>query len=453
MLFKRRTQKQISQRLADNLQYLRRPHYWRRLRFWTIFIVSIGGTAAMAWFYFSGSPAMYNPGPISREHARFAGDCEKCHEPADKKLEKAALRLNNQGIDPRCAACHPGRDFHEPDVVNARACTVCHQEHQGAGPMAPPETAQCIHCHGDTNRMLAFATAGSAIEPARFDFRPRAGWNVVSAPRPPGGFTEKITSFEGDHPEFRVLAQKLPDPDTLKFNHHRHLVQTNDIPLVNNKRIDCLFCHEPGPRGAFFQRVRFEQHCRVCHSLQVDEENRDLTLPHGRAEHVRAFLRSLPLQYADLARRQGRESKADVDAFVSTNMARLSKQFINGTNLERQVFFAGFRRGPDGRTKFDGCAGCHDARADRDIPAITPPVQSDRWMLRAHFNHQKHATVDCLKCHNAPASTLTTDVIMPAKKTCAECHSAVGKVSNDCAFCHTYHTPQRPQSIALQTRN
>ena len=42
---------------------------------------------------------------------------------------------------------------------------------------------------------------------------------VFKAPRPPGGYTQIIHAFATDHPEFQVLAEKLRDPDTLKFNH------------------------------------------------------------------------------------------------------------------------------------------------------------------------------------------------------------------------------------------
>src|SRR6185295_12544392 len=112
----------------------------------------------------------------------------------------------------------------------------------------------------------------------------------------------------------------------------------------------------------FFQSVSFDQHCRVCHSLQFDDHNPRLTLPHGRAEHVRAFLRSLPTHYAELAERRSDATKADVDDFVTKQMLRMSQQFVDGTNLEREVFFTVLRKGPDGRSKFDGCATCHEVK-------------------------------------------------------------------------------------------
>jgi hypothetical protein len=157
------------------------------------------------------------------------------------------------------------------------------------------------------------------------------------------------------------------------------------------------------------------------------------------------------LQYAELAQRRGTTGKTDVDAFVSQNMARLREQFIDGTNLERQVFFSESRQSANGRTKFDGCAKCHEVKPNSfGAPTITAPSPPDRWMVRAHFDHAKHASVDCSKCHAARASASTTDVIMPSKVTCAECHSVKGKVSSDCASCHTYHTLLHPAGFTTQ---
>jgi predicted CXXCH cytochrome family protein len=447
MAHNRGTQKQIAQRFKGNLDYFRKPHYWRRIRFWTILIVSLVGAAAIAAFYFGGKETIYNPGAISVHHARFAEDCQKCHEAPKRLLAGATIKLSNAGIDQRCEKCHAGFSFHETNVVHARSCTTCHQEHQGSGAMAAPDSSQCARCHANAHEMAASAEKGRAL-PAAVFAKASFGWKPFNTPRPAGGFTATINSFETDHPEFRLLADKLRDSNTLKFNHRRHLVETNDMPLVDGKRLECASCHQTGPRGAFFQPVRFDQHCRVCHTLQFDEHNPALTLPHGQAEHVRAFLRSLPVQYADLASKGGAKTHAEVEAAVAANLLRLREQFIDGTNLERQVFFTTFRKGPHGRAKFDGCAGCHEVGVSgSDVPTIAKPEMPDRWLPRAHFTHAKHATMACAKCHNAAASADTADIIMPAKATCVECHSAKGKVSSDCASCHSYHAPQQIQTM------
>ena len=451
MPLNRGTQKQIAQRFKGNLDYFRKAHYWRRLRFLTILFVSLGGVAVMAFFFLRGPEAMYNPGEISQHHLHFASDCAQCHEPPNKSLAGATLKLTNEGIDQRCEKCHAGYSFHQPNVAHERSCTACHQEHRGSGPMAAPGDVQCLKCHGDAHEMTAAAEKGKSVTAAAFDFRPDAGWSIFKTPRPTDGFTAVFNSFATDHPEFRVIADKLRDTNTLKFNHRRHLAETNDMPLVEGKRLDCAFCHQPGPGGAFFQHISFDRNCRVCHNLQFDDRNPELTLPHGRAEHVRAFLRSLPTHYAEFAQQKSGATQAGVNDFVAQQMLRLREQFVDGTNLEREVFFTALRRGPDGRSKFDGCATCHEVKANSiSAPSITPPSMPDRWMVRAHFNHAKHTSVACVKCHDAAKSADTADAIMPARAACVECHSPKGKVASNCSFCHSYHTPVQKNPFGTQ---
>jgi hypothetical protein len=453
MPLNRGTQKQIAQRFKGNLDYFRKAHYWRRLRFLAILSISLIGTAAIAYFYFRGGESIYNPGSISQHHASFANNCAECHEPAKKSLAGATLKFSNEGIDQRCERCHARHSFHEPNVVSAPSCTTCHQEHQGTGPMSAPGDAQCARCHGDAQEMAASAEKGKSLAPNAFNFRSDAGWKIFKAARPADGFTAVIKSFAEDHPEFRVVAEHLRETNTLKFNHYRHLVLTNDIPAVaGGQRLDCVFCHQPAPGGAFFQRVSYEKNCRACHDLHFDEVNPTLTLPHGRAEHVRAFLRSLPTHYAELAQRDGGKTSAQVSEFVTAQMLRMRSQFLDGTNLENEIFFTANRQSPDGRAKFDGCATCHEVKATAAaMPVITRPSLPDRWMERAHFDHAKHATVDCAKCHAAKQSKDTADVIMPGKSACVECHSPRGKkVASNCAFCHTYHQPLVPTAVTAK---
>src|SRR5688572_14057200 len=120
MPLNRGTQKQIAQRFKGNLDYFRKPHYWRRLRLWTILLVCIIGVATMAFFFIAGPESIYNPGAISQHHAAFANDCNKCHEPPRQSLAGATLKFSNEGIDSRCVQCHKSHSFHQPNVVHER---------------------------------------------------------------------------------------------------------------------------------------------------------------------------------------------------------------------------------------------------------------------------------------------------------------------------------------------
>ena len=158
-------------------------------------------------------------------------------------------------------------------------------------------------------------------------------------PRPPRGYTQVLSSFAGDHPEFQLVREKARDPDVLRFNHQRHYAA--DIPPVEKgRKLDCNYCHKTDPEGRFYQRVTFEANCQACHALQFDKNNPQLHIPHGDVNLVRTFLRTLPAQYGDYARlKQGKTSDSDVQTFVALQVRKLRDQFGSGEELERAVFF------------------------------------------------------------------------------------------------------------------
>ena len=396
-----------------------------------------------------------NPGEISQPHSSAAfvllagtndlnQNCGACHvagnigpngmlhaalhaEPGILDLKKLAQAhaATPTAIDGSCVKCHAGRNFHQPDAPPI-SCSFCHAEHQGKM-MAATTDANCSFCHGDAVKM-AEGKAESGKRKA-----------------------ETIHHFADDHPQFRLLAEKLRDPDTLKFNHALHLAGVTMPKLPGGEKMDCTFCHQPDAAGAFMRPVAFEKNCRVCHSLQFDPETPQLMLPHGSVDFVSAFLRSLPKQYSDLA---AKENPADVNGFAEKKLAALRTLFSSGVNLERRVFFSTATAGPEAqigtlsgatRAVFPGCALCHEVKADASgAPQITKPVFIERWLAQAKFNHAKHTGIACTQCHDAVNSKDTADILLPAKETCVTCHSPRGGVKNSCAECHTYHQPQMP---------
>ncbi len=346
-------------------------------------------------------------------------------EPAmfDLKALAAAQPGEPVAMDADCLKCHTGRNVHQANAP-AISCAFCHAEHAGMV-MAATTDASCNFCHGNPVTM--------------------------AVARPP----TVIHHFAGDHPQFRFITEKQADPDTLKFNHALHLTGSTIPKLPGGTKLDCAYCHQPDAAGAFMRPVKFETSCRVCHSLQFDPETPQLTLPHGSRSAVAAFLHSLPKQYADLA---AREQVADVDGFVRSKLTALQAQVGNGEDLEARVFFSNATTGPDrqvgtvsgaSRAIFPGCAYCHEVKATAaGLAQITPPVIPEHWLAHAKFNHAKHAGITCAQCHDASHSHATADILLPAKETCATCHSPAGGVNDTCAECHTYHKPQMPQIAA-----
>lgn len=326
-------------------------------------------------------------------------------------------------IDESCLKCHAGRNIHQlfaPQI----SCSFCHAEHQGIK-MTATTDANCNFCHGDAAKMR---------DVPRYD-----------NPLPP-----PIHHFAGDHPQFRFLTEKKRDPDTLKLNHALHLTGATIPKLPGGVKLDCAFCHQPDAAGAFMKPVAFAKNCRVCHSLQFDPETPELQLPHGSAEFVSAYLRSLPKQYLDLAAKQ---KVADESSFVQQKLVGLRVQSGSGEDLEKRIFFSTATFGPEAqigtlsgatRSLFPGCAYCHEVKkSGAGLPEITRPVMPERWLAQAKFNHAKHANISCAKCHDAVHSRDTADILLPARETCTACHSPRGGVADSCAECHTYHHPQR----------
>ena len=429
-----------------------------------------------------GSPPLrdgfFNPGTLSSAHsgAAFAAlaatnhlynGCGACHvagsdgphgivhtaftaDPSPFELVKlfAAAPGEVTPLDGHCETCHVGYAYHQPMVVTI-ACTYCHQEHQGAT-MTAVGDGGCLFCHGQASVMATAAATGGHLPPEAFQpGKLRRGLDYP-APRPARGYTTVIHGFADDHPQFRFVTDRWRDPDTLKFNHALHLAGATMPALPNGRKVDCIFCHQPDAGGTFMKSVTFEQNCRVCHSLQFDPDTPGLTLPHGQVEEVTAFLHSLPRQYADYGRKQGIPASRQ-DGWAGGKLAQLKQTYPTGEALSRQVFLSTAKTGPlmqsgtvngSARPVFPGCAYCHEVGTDGNGDfQVTPPVLFERWLTHARFDHARHTGLACEKCHDARHSRDTADILLPARETCAECHSPRGGVANTCATCHAYHKP------------
>ena len=473
-----RTQKQIAERYKGNLGYYRKKHPWRVARWLVSLLAFAAGTAGIILFQKHGNEEFFNSGKISDNHAAFAQNCAKCHDKGAAlgaqltfaKFQSVVSDRFHRGIDfssidRKCEQCHKQHSLHEPNVVENRSCSVCHQEHLGPGRMKKVADFQCASCHGNAEVMEASARKGAQLPPEAFHLRSRPTQQVIfEVPRPNRGYTQVFSSFAGDHPEFQLVREKARDPDVIRFNHQRHFAP--DIPPVKGQKLDCNYCHKTDPAGRFYERINFAANCQACHALLFDKNNPQLRLPHGDVNLVRTFLRTLPAQDADYARlKQGRTRDSDVQAFVAQQIKQLREQFRTGDELENAVFFTTDPYRPQRqmaanvRANFAGCAFCHEVKAVANAaPTITKPVLVDRWMPRIRFNHASHEVdpithekLDCNRCHRAMTSRETSDLLMPVKADCVSCHSPQGKVVSDCITCHKYHAPSQVAVTGLQT--
>ncbi|MEO5720234.1 MAG: cytochrome c3 family protein [Chthoniobacterales bacterium] len=468
-----KTQKQIAQRYRDRVAAKYARSGWRRALFWVSLLAIVGGVVAIYFAQGRTSPEFFNTGPLSLHHRPLVNDCATCHRP--EALAKGGfLEVVNDRfrrgapsfarIDQVCMTCHQQHDFHQPNVVGNQSCSACHMEHNGPGPMPAVSAVDCAACHNDRDLMQASAELGKKTPPWRFRLNPSVVTptggrpNVLRLPRPPEGYTQVFPTFGEQHPPFQLHRENVRETEVLRFNHQRHLSGA-DIPMTKDgRKLDCASCHQAAPNGRYMERVNFEAHCQSCHSLQFDVRNPGFQLPHGDAQLVRTFLRTLPAQYGEFARREKKmTNERQIAEFTGQQVRQLLAQFGSAEEIERAVFFtkdpyrAAQQSDAATRANYAGCAYCHTVQAGAGgaypMPTIVAPVIIDRWMPHAFFSHARHTgLISCQECHATAAnSRLTADVLMPTKESCTSCHSPaalpVKRASVECSTCHMYHAP------------
>ncbi len=399
------------------------------------------------------------------------GNCAGCHKTAmagPSEAVNAALHATPSAfnlaslfetsisvptrMDAACAECHKEKDFHQPNVGRNASCSSCHVEHKGDGPMMPVHSSRCVACHGDVDYLTQAAQRGNDLHEDLFVHRKGGGLVRFSSLRPADGFTAPIHLFSKDHPEFRLKKEQSIDPNTLKFNHERHLSQA--MPKLNGKRLECSDCHELDAPRAFHLKMSYAQHCQECHPLQFDASYQELTIPHGDPETVLTYLDGLAARYRELAIKENLATETERRQFTREALTDLFARTTSPENLKHAVFFSDGKRQAGEPLELEiGCAYCHEVKQPEsdEVPRVTPPVIPDRWMSRSQFDHSRHRSMRCDDCHrNVLQSRDTADILMPGIADCIDCHSPQGKVRHDCVTCHQYHnTPawDRPKPL------
>ena len=311
----RGTQKQIAKRYRDKVDYYNTSSPWRRARFWISFIAIVGGSAAIYFARKRTPPEFFNTGPLSRHHSALADrDCVACHKPEslnevahrvralrpgpERSLSqrRALIRADRSGLPDVSQAARVSRAERGRESFLLRLSQGTSGSRADAGGrealIAPLATTTATSCKPPRQ-------AGKQLPPTQFRLNPKvvnitgARSVIVQLPRPPDGYTQTFASFRDGHPPFQLHREKVRESDVLRFNHQRHLSGPGIPPTKAGAKLDCNYCHKPEPNGRYMQRVSFEASCQECHSLQFDVKNPDFQLPHGDAQLVRTFLRTL----------------------------------------------------------------------------------------------------------------------------------------------------------------
>ena len=530
----RLTQRQISLRYAGSADYPGHRHYLRRLRLWLF--VGLAASSIIAALTYAGlsKEDAFSPGPISQNHSRFRNNCRTCHLGVDQgswnlarlmsfaSAPKSADSIHRganssiEGMDMACLQCHARESLHLPQaagmgvravsseitVVHATGCAACHREHVGLKRMALPGEQSCASCHGNAEALRHSRETLHLMERriAPTGENRNVGDGVIRflTPALPANNLPAFTTYSQGHPGFAWERPGMRDPAILKFNHQRHF--RSDLPLVNNHRLTCSDCHQPGPDGVYIQPVKYEQHCARCHTLQFQPSIPQLVIPHGDPEKVRYFLASREVSFGLALRAEGVTDPNELKRRVDFAMKDLERRVLisgrgAGTSamspqldlltLEERVFFEGDP--PDRKDDNIGrasapkflteCHKCHPSITRGDAvraPKIELPNMAHRWIQHGSFNHRPHDHMNCTECHGAALhSTETGDILMPSQKLCAECHRAPvlsmetlhkstadgldaqspaqqrahGGIEWDCTNCHKFHSPPDAQMI------
>lgn len=418
-----------------DLAYFQKPHRFRR---WKGILSVVAPALAAAWIAamaLKRDERIYTSGPMSPRHAMLETRCESCHtSPWAERYTNPAEWQDR--LDRACLVCHDAPVHH--DVVagftrgpkgheTSARCSLCHLEHKDLPRLAEVRDRHCVACHADL---------------------PAAGSEPHAAACPVGSKHEiqrKIAGFADGHPEFALVAKKIPDPTAVAFNHAVHLhpdtslkkelLQSQLAKLPGRRGVEkaadgslalgCSSCHRPTPTGESMAPLHYETHCRDCHALKL----KDQKVPHEAPDVVRDFLRS-----------------------------RLSKEGKGGDALAEQVTEAEI---PLYTSDPDGCMKCHKTDLGADFPASPPVVartglrrgppgqdgEPRRWFVHSFFSHETHRELRCLECHaGADTSRLTADLLLPSQALCLKCHSPAGGVPDGCSTCHVFHDRSRARA-------
>jgi len=419
-----RTTKKLAQRI--DLNYFKRPHPFRRWRFWLSVAAPVIAILWLAWYGVAGSNRIYSGGKMSRAHAVLAAKCDACHL-------RTASTFSAKASDQACLSCHDG-PIHHANQTFTPNCSSCHEEHQGRMRLAATADASCTQCHANLR------TTG---EPTRY--------------------VRDIENFGSGHPEFAALRPSAADPGTIKLNHAVHLKKNLKGPNGEPVQLDCDDCHRPPTSAqplrfgsatgmpvsiaqksdlpiaisarAYMAPVTYAKHCVACHGLQFDKRFTE-SAPHDTPQVIHTFLVQKFQQYiathpAEL-REVGPDRTLPQKPLPVTVRVLTREQWVAERVSESEELL--WRK---------TCKQCHalSIPTDGGLPTLAKSNITVRWMPHANFNHERHQLLKCAECHAAAlTSHETADILLPGIATCEKCHhSGSDSAEVRCFECHTYH--------------
>jgi hypothetical protein len=399
-----RDTKGVAQRL--DLGYLNRPRLlavWRAHLTWILVAAAVLASVPLVLGVGGSRRAVAN-GPLSEAHAMYADRCEVCHAQAFGGVPDRA-----------CQQCHDGAPHPAKLVDTAKAnatppCVQCHLEHRGKAMLAEVGNGNCTSCHAN----LTGHASGVKLKAV-----------AITAFRP-----EK-------HPEFSP-ATGPPDARPLHLNHAVHMPAQAKTIRGMNLPMKCGDCHvtdRNSPAGELLP-VTFERNCKSCHARELEFDVYHVLgptaapAPHTKdPQTIRAFIAA--------AYRDALAANPALARKPLGNDLAPAANWMERVVADSEAYLFGRK-----------CGYCHEMAA----PAVVKKVNlvagryaenkplGEPWFPRGEFAHREHRAVECEKCHTAArTSTKTSDVLIPAMKSCLPCHGDSSAGLDRCSECHQYH--------------
>ena len=381
------------------------------------------------------SDAIWSPGPLHAAHALTVGaDCNACHTVPFQRVQDAT-----------CLTCHRAVADHAPAPLASHVgldttrCATCHKEHNEPPHLTVTADALCTDCHAapqwPNNRLAAVSGFALTDHPAF------SASLLVSEQQPMGtgfGYT------------WQTQSSLLPDAvesSNLKFPHDVHLDPARVQDMGSGAALSCGACHELLADNEHFAPITMERHCRDCHDLKFDRRAPDRELPHGNPAEALLVMEGHFMRLF-----------ADPDAAEPTqSRRRLPDRSSDSQRCDGPAYLcARESTAREAETQFTrrGCVTCHEVvvHDTRDLLAryqVVPVRLTRDFFTAARFDHMVHLTRGdqttealCLSCHEATASSSSSDVLMPDIQTCVACHGdhrSRDLVPLHCIDCHQFH--------------
>lgn len=386
------------------------------------------------------SDAIWISGPLHTAHALAVGDqCRSCHQELFKRVQ-----------DEACLECHSAIVDHiEPHHLSsmpllgpAPRCATCHREHTEPIPQLVVRADQlCTDCHSRSEQLFGSNPAA-----------PVQGFSETAHPQFAAHLIKPTLRRAGTGVTFdwETTSQDVGsavEMSNLKFPHDVHL----DAELVTSDNsgdaLGCGDCHRLSLDRQHFIPITMESVCVECHELTFDTQMPDRQLPHGEPLEVMIALEGQYLRnFSDpnvaqdaIVRRRLPDRPRDEPDCVGTAFACAAA--AAATAIEEQFTIR-------------GCISCHvvEDHGGRDSYAryqVFPVRLASDYFPAGRFDHFSHRVMRddsgdaaCQHCHEARASSSSSDLLIPDIDVCVACHSDLPKPDHvvlQCVDCHSYH--------------